>query len=89
MPARASADTLQYILCRTVVSTPDAAPYVVCEARDQAGTTLACLSATPGYVDAVLGLHDSGSVVFTADARGSCTSLQVGTVAKLVPFTTP
>jgi hypothetical protein len=89
VPARSSSDTVQYILCRTVIGAPDAAPYAVCEARDKAGTTLSCLSAVPGYVDAVLGIHDSGSVIFTADAKGYCTSLQVSTFARLLPFNAP
>jgi hypothetical protein len=73
-----------------VVDAPDRAePYVVCEARDQWGTTLTCLGTEPGYVDAVLGMRDYGHVVFTVAADGACTFLAVGTFAKHLPFSAP
>jgi hypothetical protein len=87
--ARYSADSTQYLTCRVQVIAVDAAPYIVCEARDIQGTLLTCLSGRLQYVDAVLGLNDYGYVAFTVveDAQGvqRCDTLEVGTFAQHLP----
>jgi hypothetical protein len=87
--ARYSADNTQYLTCRVQVIAVDAAPYIVCEARDAQGTMLTCLNGKPQDVDAVLGLNDYGYVAFTVveDAQGvkRCDTLEVDTFAQYLP----
>jgi hypothetical protein len=76
--ARYSADSTQYIGCE-VEKHDGYSPYILCAARNLAGTSVSCSSTDPRLVDAVKAITDSSFIEFgvTGNGSGICSDLTV------------
>ena len=75
--ARASADTLQYIGCRTDASSSTANLSIYCAAQDAKGVKASCYSSAQNFVQMMSSLRSDSILIFTWDANNTCTSLNV------------
>lgn len=75
--ARASADTLQYIGCRTDASSSTGNLSIYCAAQDANRVKAECYTTAPSFVQALAAIQSDSILVFTWDANGTCTSLNV------------
>ena len=60
--ARYSTDSTQYIGCSI-----NAAPFVVCEARNRAGQFASCISYNASHIGAIQGMTDSSAIRFVVN----------------------
>ncbi|WP_309891513.1 hypothetical protein [Archangium sp.] len=74
--ARASADTLQYIGCRTDTSA-SANVSIYCAAQDAKGVKAQCYSSAQNFVQMMSSLRSDSILIFTWDANNTCTSMNV------------
>ncbi len=73
---RATADTLQYIGCRLSTS-GNTTVSVYCAAQDANRVKAECYTTAPSFVQALAAIQSDSILVFTWDANGTCTSLNV------------
>ncbi len=74
--ARASADTLQYIGCRTDASSSGSLS-IYCAAQDAKGVKASCYSSAQHFVQMMSSLRSDSILIFTWDANNACTSMNV------------
>lgn len=80
--ARAARGSLDMIGCEVRAQVINGGQYTVsCRATDSAGSSVACWSTNPIFVNALAGMNGDAILQFTWDASGQCADLSVTNIS--------